>query len=73
MRFNKIVGVTTNVLSSLDSSYVLISGYNPCFIGLKRVYFSFNQLSEVIPEEIGKTCGKFEHLDLSFDEEDEDQ
>ncbi|CAL5185976.1 unnamed protein product [Lathyrus oleraceus] len=70
--FNKIVGVVPSVLSSLDSLEVLnlaangLNGSVPGFVGkLKGVYLSFNQFSGVIPGEIGKNCGKLEHLDLS--------
>ncbi|AES74944.1 putative protein kinase RLK-Pelle-LRR-XV family [Medicago truncatula] len=70
--FNKIVGILPSVLGGIDSLEVLnlaangLNGSVPGFVGkLRGVYLSFNQFSGVIPVEIGKNCGKLEHLDLS--------
>lgn len=69
---NKIVGEVPSVFSGFESLEVLnlaangLNGSVPGYVGKFRgVYLSFNQLGGVIPDEIGKNCGKLEHLDLS--------
>ncbi|RZB71043.1 LRR receptor-like serine/threonine-protein kinase RPK2 [Glycine soja] len=70
--FNRIVGEIPSSIGSLERLEVLnlagneLNGSVPGFVGrLRGVYLSFNQLSGVIPREIGENCEKLEHLDLS--------
>ncbi|KAI4346674.1 hypothetical protein L6164_007550 [Bauhinia variegata] len=70
--FNKIVGEIPSSLSGLARLEILnlaannLNGSVPEFIGnLRGAYLLFNLFSGPIPTEIGKNCGKLEHLDLS--------
>ncbi|KAI4352463.1 hypothetical protein L6164_006713 [Bauhinia variegata] len=70
--FNKIAGEIPSSLSGLANLEILnlasnnLHGSIPGFIGnLRGAYLLFNLLSGPIPTEIGKNCGKLEHLDLS--------
>ncbi|TKY50182.1 LRR receptor serine/threonine-protein kinase RPK2 [Spatholobus suberectus] len=70
--FNRIAGEIHSSIESITRLEVLnlagngLNGSVPGFVGrLRGVYLSFNQLSGVIPWEIGENCGKLEHLDLS--------
>ncbi|KAG8384611.1 hypothetical protein BUALT_Bualt04G0135900 [Buddleja alternifolia] len=73
--FNEIFGGIPSSLSNCVGLQVLnlagnqVNGSVPSFIGgfkdLRGLYLSFNLLSGSIPVEIGDSCGKLEHLDLS--------
>lgn len=73
--FNNVAGGIPNSLSNCLGLQILNLGMNqlngsiPRFVGdfrdLRGVYLSFNQLSGSIPLEVGKNCGKLEHLELA--------
>ncbi|KAH6830337.1 receptor-like protein kinase 2 [Perilla frutescens var. hirtella] len=73
--FNEISGGIPNSLSHCVGLQIVnlagnqVNGSIPQFVGgfrdLRGLYLSFNQLRGPIPIEIGDSCGKLEHLDLS--------
>ncbi|KAH6791223.1 receptor-like protein kinase 2 [Perilla frutescens var. frutescens] len=73
--FNEIRGGIPNSLSNCVGLQIVnlarnqLNGSIPSFIGgfsdLRGLYLSFNLLTGPIPIEIGDSCGKLEHLDLS--------
>ncbi|KAF3444863.1 hypothetical protein FNV43_RR14556 [Rhamnella rubrinervis] len=72
LAFNKIEGEIPSSLSNYVGLEILnlagnrVNGTIPAFVGrLRGVYLSYNLLGGPVPNEIGKDCGKLEHLDLS--------
>ncbi|XP_022155053.1 LRR receptor-like serine/threonine-protein kinase RPK2 [Momordica charantia] len=70
--FNRITGGIPSSLSDCASLEILnlagnqLNGTIPEFVGrLRGVYLSFNFFTGSITSELGNSCGKLEHLDLS--------
>ncbi|KDP27247.1 hypothetical protein JCGZ_19946 [Jatropha curcas] len=70
--FNKIGGEIPDWISHRRNLEILnlsgnrINGTVPAFVGgFRGVYLSLNQLGGAVPNEIGNSCEKLEHLDLS--------
>ncbi|KAK4799096.1 hypothetical protein SAY86_024461 [Trapa natans] len=70
--FNNFSGEVPAIFSGLTGVEIFnlagnsLIGHLPEFIGqFKSVYLAFNQFTGPVPDIIGKSCSKLEHLDLS--------